>query len=64
LQEETSNNLTSAMSLFVQRTSIMKEVCIPYSPRAPWQIFIDNPSLCSKRNYFGFFLECSPRVLL
>jgi hypothetical protein len=29
LQEETSNNLTSAMSLFVQRTSIVKEVCIP-----------------------------------
>jgi hypothetical protein len=31
LQEETSNNLTSAMSSFVQRTSIVKEVCIPYS---------------------------------
>jgi hypothetical protein len=50
LQEETSNNLTSAMSMFVQRTSIMKEVCIPYSPRASWQIFIDNPSWCSKSN--------------
>jgi hypothetical protein len=50
LQEETSNNLTSAMSSFVQRTSIAKEVCIPYSPQAPWRIFIDNPSWCSKRN--------------
>jgi hypothetical protein len=50
LQEETSNNLTSAMSMFVQRTSIMKEVCIPCSPRASWRIFIDNPSWCSKSN--------------
>jgi hypothetical protein len=29
LQEETNNNLTSAMSSFVQRTSIVKVVCIP-----------------------------------
>jgi hypothetical protein len=50
LQEETSNNLTSAVSMFVQRTSIMKEVCVPYSPRASWRIFIDNPSWCSKSN--------------
>jgi hypothetical protein len=50
LQEEASNHLTSAMSSFVQRTSVVKEVCIPYSPRAPWRIFIVNPSWCSKRN--------------
>jgi hypothetical protein len=52
LQEEASNHLTSVMSSFVQRTSVVKVVCIPCSPRAPWQIFIDNPSWCSKRNYF------------
>jgi hypothetical protein len=32
LQEEARNHLTSAMSSFVQRTSVVKEVCIPYSP--------------------------------
>jgi hypothetical protein len=31
------------MSSFVQRTSVVKEVCIPSSPRASWRIFIDNP---------------------
>jgi hypothetical protein len=50
LQEEAINHLTSAMSSFVQRTSVVKEVCIPCSPRAPWRIFIVNPSWCSKRN--------------
>jgi hypothetical protein len=38
------------MSSFFQRTSVAKEVCIPYSPRVPWRIFIGNPSWCSKRN--------------
>jgi hypothetical protein len=51
LQEEAHNHVTSAMSSFVQRTSVVKEVCIPSSPRAPWRIFIDNPSWCTKRNY-------------
>jgi hypothetical protein len=32
LQEEASNHLTSTMSSFVQRTSVLKEVCIPCSP--------------------------------
>jgi hypothetical protein len=35
LQEEASNHVTSAMSSFVQRTSVVKEVCITSSPRAP-----------------------------
>jgi hypothetical protein len=60
LQEETSNHLTSAMSSFVQRTSIVKEVCIPCSPRAPWRISIDNPSWCFKRKYFGIFYDVAP----
>jgi hypothetical protein len=38
LQEEASNNVSSAMTTFVQRTSIVKEVCTPSSSRAPWQI--------------------------
>jgi hypothetical protein len=44
--------VSTAMSSFVQRTSIMKEVCTPSSPRATWRIFVDNPVWCSKRNYF------------
>jgi hypothetical protein len=32
LQEEASNHVSSAMSSFVQRTSIVKEVCITSSP--------------------------------
>jgi hypothetical protein len=44
LQEEASNNISSSMTLFVQRTSVVKEVCTTYSPRAPWRILIDNPS--------------------
>jgi hypothetical protein len=52
LQEEASNHVTSAMSSFVQKTSVVKEVCIPSSPRAPWRIIVDNPLWCSKRNYF------------
>jgi hypothetical protein len=51
LQEEASNHVSSAMSSFVQRTSVVKEVCILSSPRAPWRVFINNPSWCSKRNY-------------
>jgi hypothetical protein len=51
LQEEASNHVTSAMSSFVQTTSVVKEVCIASSPRVPWRIFVDNPLWCSKRNY-------------
>jgi hypothetical protein len=32
LQEEASNHVSSAMAAFVQRTSLVKEVCIPSSP--------------------------------
>jgi hypothetical protein len=39
LQEEASNHVSSAMVAFVQRTSLVKEVCTPSSPRAPWRIF-------------------------
>jgi hypothetical protein len=43
LQEEASNQISSAMSLFVQRTNVVKEVCTPSSPRASWRISFDNP---------------------
>jgi hypothetical protein len=32
LQEEASNHVSTAMSSYVQRTSIVKEVCTPSSP--------------------------------
>jgi hypothetical protein len=51
-QEDASNQLSSGINAFVERKSTMKKVCIPCSPRAPWRIFIVNPSWCSKRNYF------------
>jgi hypothetical protein len=54
LQEEASNHVSTAMSSFVQRTSIVKEVCTPSSPRATWRIFADDPLWCSKRNYLKF----------
>jgi hypothetical protein len=50
-QEDVSNQLSSGITTFVERTSAMKKVCISSSPRAPWRIFIDSPSCCSKRNY-------------
>jgi hypothetical protein len=57
LQEEASNHVSNAMSSFVQRTSIVKEVCTPSSPRAPWRIFVKNPLWCSKRTTFKFCTE-------
>jgi hypothetical protein len=49
LQEEASNHVSTAMSSFVQKTSIVKEVCTPSSPRAAWRISVDDPLWCSKR---------------
>jgi hypothetical protein len=45
-QEDESNQLSTGITAFVERTLTMKKVCIPYSPRASWWIFIDNPSWC------------------
>jgi hypothetical protein len=47
LQEEASNQISSALTLFVQTTSVVKEVCTPCIPRAPWWILVDNSSWCS-----------------
>jgi hypothetical protein len=46
-QEDASNQLSTGMSVFVEKTSVMKMVCIPCSPRAPWRVLIENPSGCS-----------------
>jgi hypothetical protein len=51
LQEEASNHVSSAMAAFVQRTSLVKEVCTPSSPRAPWRILIFDPLWGFKRNF-------------
>jgi hypothetical protein len=53
-QEDASNQLSSGISAFVEKTTIMKKVCTPSSPRAIWRIFVDDPVWCSKRNYFRF----------
>jgi hypothetical protein len=54
LQEEAGNHVSSAMAAFVQRTSLVKEVCIPSSPRAPWRILIFDPLWGFKRNFCKF----------
>jgi hypothetical protein len=48
-QEDASNQLSSGISAFVEKTATMKKVCTPSSPRAAWQIFINDPLWCSKR---------------
>jgi hypothetical protein len=60
LQDEASNHVSTAMAAFVQRTSIVKEVCTPSSPRAPWRIHIYNPLWSSKRNYCKFLHSIAP----
>jgi hypothetical protein len=42
-QEDASNQLSSGIAAFVERTATMKKVCTPSSPRAPWRIVIDDP---------------------
>jgi hypothetical protein len=47
-QEDASNQLSSGISAFVEKTTIMKKVCTPSSPRATWHIFVDDPVWCFK----------------
>jgi hypothetical protein len=54
LQEEASNHVSSAMAVFVQRTSLVKEVCTPSSPRAPWQISKLDPLWGFKSDFCKF----------
>jgi hypothetical protein len=55
LQEEASNHVSSAMTAFVQRTSLVKEVCTPSSPRAPWRITKLDPLWGFKSDFCKFF---------
>jgi hypothetical protein len=48
-QEDASNQLSSGISAFVEKTSTMKKVCTPSSPRAAWRISVDDPLWYSKR---------------
>jgi hypothetical protein len=48
-QEDASNQLSSGISAFVEKTATKKKVCTASSPRAAWQIFIDDLLWCSKR---------------
>jgi hypothetical protein len=47
-QEDASNQLSSGISAFVEKTATMKKVCTPSSPQAPWWISVDDPLWCSK----------------
>jgi hypothetical protein len=48
-QEDASNQLSSGISAFVEKTAVMKKVCTRSSPQAPWRISVDDPLWCSKR---------------
>jgi hypothetical protein len=54
-QEDASNQLSSGISAFVEKTATMKKVCTPSSPRAPWRISVDDPLWCSKRKLLETF---------
>jgi hypothetical protein len=41
MQVDASNKLSSSMSVFIERTSVMKKVCIPCIPRVPWRILYE-----------------------
>jgi hypothetical protein len=55
LQEEANNHVSSAMAAFVQRTSLVKEVCTPSSARAPWRICRFDPLWGFKSDFCKFF---------
>jgi hypothetical protein len=42
-QEDASNQLSSGISAFVEKTSTMKKVYTPSSPRASRRIYLDYP---------------------
>jgi hypothetical protein len=64
LQEEASNHVSTAMAAFVQRTSIVKEVCTPSCPQAPWRILMYNPLWSSKRNYCKLLNNIAPSAVI
>jgi hypothetical protein len=59
-QEDASNQLSSGIAAFVEKTATMKKVCIPSSPRAPWRIRIYDPLWSSKRNFCKLLHSIAP----
>jgi hypothetical protein len=59
-QEDASNQLSSGIAAFVEKTATMKKVCILSSPRAPWRILIFDPLWGSKRNFCKFLNSIAP----
>jgi hypothetical protein len=59
-QEDASNQLSSGIAAFVEKTATMKKVCTPSSPRALWRIFIDDLLWSSKRNYLKLLHSIAP----
>jgi hypothetical protein len=54
-QEDASNQLSSGITAFVEKTATMKKVCTPSSPRAPWRISRFYPLWGFKSDFFKFF---------
>jgi hypothetical protein len=51
-QEDASNQLSSGITAFVEKTATMKKVCTPSSPRAPWWICMFNPLWGFKSDFY------------
>jgi hypothetical protein len=54
-QEDASNQLSSGITAFVEKTATMKKVCTPSSPRAPWRISRFDPLWGFKSDFCKFF---------
>jgi hypothetical protein len=54
-QEDASNQLSSGITAFVEKTTTMKKVCTPSSPRAPWRICRFDPLWGFKIDLCKFF---------
>jgi hypothetical protein len=50
-QEDASNQLSSGIAAFIEKTATMKKVCTPSSPRAPWRICRFDPLLNFKSDF-------------
>jgi hypothetical protein len=53
-QEDASNQLSSGITAFVEKTTTMKKVCTPSIPRAPWRISKFDPLWGFKSDFCNF----------
>jgi hypothetical protein len=53
-QEDASNQLSSGIAAFVEKTATMKKVCTPISPRAPWRNLNFDPLWGFKSDFCKF----------